>query len=114
MGGYGIFRNGIKEHDWYCGISQDICPEFECTTVEDLKGKQCAGLTQRHSIPSAKDCRALCCQEADCSIWLWVKSALDVTGITKVARHECWTGQSEMCKEWETGADECLQGERIK
>lgn len=111
---YGIFNNGIVDRDAYCGLSQDICPDFTCSTVEDLKGKQCAGLTEQPDIKEASDCKEQCCNDVSCEIWLWVNTHGDPTLSDKAAFQVCWLGQSDNCKDWMVGADEVLEGGRIK
>lgn len=106
--GYGVLHAGIATHDHYCGISPALCPRFSCTVIEDLKGQQCAHLSQNNKAKTAAECRESCCQDEDgsCEVWQWMKPRMGS------AEFQCWIGRSNQCTK--ITVYDVVESERIK
>jgi hypothetical protein len=95
---YGMLHSPLMKKDKHCGISPDICPPtFSCKVVEDLAGKQCAGLQQNKAANSSAECRESCCtaDAGSCEVWQWLKPG------------HCWTGRSNSCTKVSLWAKKC-------
>jgi len=100
--GYGMLFGGFVLHDEHCGLSPNVFPKSECSTVEDLSGMRCFGLKHDKGADSPAACKENCCSDPYCEVW---QSMDDGT---------CWRGRGNSCLADELQAKPVVVGERIQ